>query len=257
MRLRNLVLGLTSALVITTSADANSPAQKTPPSAEGRGTVEFWQRELSGRSKKDVKALLGTPTSIAEQGSVYFYPEEFFHPDLDEWRTLLVRFNDMDQVEGFSGDGGDSKTYQVNQLRDPSPIPGPTPEGLAEGRRTAVEIADFVKRNRNFFKDYEGREVTVTGVVHSLRLESSRSAKIVLRTESGLPKVVLHYTPTSSLGPTPELRLSSATTIERRGSKEDEWSPLTAVGREIGATGALASYHINVEIKVDEMTPNL
>jgi hypothetical protein len=236
----------------------NLVAQKPAPEPVSRGTVEFWQADFSGKHKKDVKALLGTPASIAEQGSVYYYPEEFFHPDLDEWRTLVVRFDEQDLVESFSG-GEDSKTYQVSgpvalpPAATSTPVPQATPEGLAEGRRTALEIAEYFKRNRDHFEEYKGRKVEVTGVVDSIRVSNSRSARVSLRTKPGLPRVSLNYATTGES----EIRQQGGKAIEQRSGKYDDWEPLTAIGRELGATGSLTGYHIDVEISVDSMQEDL
>ena len=232
-------------------------AQKPAPEAESRGTVEFWQRYFPGKSKKDVKAFLGTPAEIAEQGELYYYPDEFFHPDLDEWRTLVVRFGDQDQVECFSG-GDDSKTYQVTA----PPVQQATPEGLAEGRRTALEIAEYFKRNRDSFEEYRGRQIEVTGVVDSLRVDNSRSARLLLRTKEGLPKITLSYelSANSDANNESELRLQGGgKMIEWRlyKDKDEPWRPLVAVGRELRATGSLTGFHINVEISVDSMQEDL
>lgn len=244
----NLLSLIIAAAALAAAVPPELLAQKPAPEAESRGTVEFWQQYFPGKTKKDVKALLGPPKQIAEQGAFYYYPDEFFHPDLDEWRTLVVRFGEQDQVDSFSG-GDDSKTYQVSA----SPIQQATPEGLAEGRRTALEIAEYFKRNRDNFEEYRGRKVEVTGVVDSLRVDNSRIARVFLRTKPGLPKVTLNYTTTGES----ELRQSGGRAIEHRGGKYDEWKPLTAVGRELGATGSLTGYHINVEISVDSMQEDL
>jgi len=251
----SLSLQIIFATVMASFMSLDLFAQKPAPAAESKGTVEFWQRELLGKSKTEVKALLGTPASIAEQGSVYNYPDEFFHPDLDQWRGLVISFDDQDRVESFSG-GEDSKIYQLE-----TPVSQATPEGLAEGRQTALEIAEYFKRNRDGFDAYEGRSVEVSGVVDSLRLENSHSAKVYLRTKQGLPQIVLRYDIRVHPKAIDEsqLRLRDSGTIEWRVSpdKEESWRPLIAVGRELGAKDVLTSYRINIELSVDSIQENL
>lgn len=130
-----VVLSITAlgCLAAASASTTNTPTPKPSPKDDERGTVSYWQKELPGKSKRDIKALLGTPHTIAEQGAVYNYPEEFFHPDLDEWRSLLIRFDQADLVESFTGEGSDTKTYKIEapswqQAADAAAIPAPTPE---------------------------------------------------------------------------------------------------------------------------------
>ena len=121
------------ALCVNLAAQAtNAATQKASPGEGERGTVAYWEKELQGKTKRDIKSALGTPQGIAEQGAVYRYNDEFFHPDLDQWRTLLIRFNSDDLVESFTGEGSDTKTYKIDaagwqEAADAAGIPAPTP----------------------------------------------------------------------------------------------------------------------------------
>ena len=94
---------------------APTPTPTPAPKPGGKGTPEFWQRELKGKSKSQVKAEFGTPASIQDQGYVYVYKNGFFHPDLDQWRDLLVTFaTTKDELAvSFTGSGGDTKAYSI------------------------------------------------------------------------------------------------------------------------------------------------
>lgn len=136
-----LFLPLCTNLSAESAATAEPSAPKPPPNEGERGTIVYWQKELQGKNKRDVKSLLGTPQTIAEQGAIYNYPGEFFHPDLDQWRSLSIRFNADDLAESFTGEGSDTKTYKIEapawqQAADaagvpaatPTPSPSPTPD---------------------------------------------------------------------------------------------------------------------------------
>ena len=122
-----------------------SQAPKAPPNHGDRGTVEFWQNELKGKFKTHVKKLLGAPTGGIEQnGDIYIYKEEFFHPDLDQWRDLVITFSTKDSaVETFTGSGGDTKIYAVDAPRTdevPPPASASTPLPPASVDESVVTI---------------------------------------------------------------------------------------------------------------------
>jgi len=179
------------------AAITNNSTQKPSPNEGDRGSIAYWQKELQGKTKSDVKTSLGTPQRIAEQGGVYFYDDEFFHPDLDQWRDLVIRFNSNNEVESFTGEGSDTKTYKLTTptweeaaeaagipTPSPSPTPSPTPniETLkqeVQASVTTIEMtepapgaSDSGSGGTGFLVDYKGKTFLATNI-HVLEGEAS------------------------------------------------------------------------------------
>lgn len=181
---------------------ASESATKLPPNEEERGTIAYWQKELQRKSKRDIKTLLGTPQSIADQGAVYNYADEFFHPDLDQWRALVIRFNSDDLVDSFTGEGSDTKTYKIElppwqQAADaadvptaiPSPSPSPTPDlelvkqdveqsvTTVEFTQPAPGFGDSGQGATGFIVEYDQKKYVVTNI-HVLEGEASNEIQL-------------------------------------------------------------------------------
>ena len=197
-----LFLPLCTNLSAESAATAEPSAPKPPPNEGERGTIVYWQKELQGKNKRDVKSLLGTPQTIAEQGAIYNYPGEFFHPDLDQWRSLSIRFNADDLAESFTGEGSDTKTYKIEapawqQAADaagvpaatPTPSPSPTPDLEAvkrdvEASVTTVEFTepapgfgDSGQGATGFLVEYNDKKYVVTNI-HVLEGEASNEIQL-------------------------------------------------------------------------------
>ena len=178
------------------AALAQSPASTPKPTPEpgARGTVDFWEKQLQGKFKPQVKADLGTPTGGIEQnGDIYIYKSEFFHPDLDEWRDLRITFSSKDgAVESFTGSGGDTKPYAVTApLADvvapptPTPTPPPSLDELKSKLERSVVTVEFTEPDASadytagagagatgFLISYNGKPYVAT-VIHALEGEAS------------------------------------------------------------------------------------
>lgn len=187
-------------LAAASASTTNTPTPKPSPKDGERGTVSYWQKELPGKSKRDIKAMLGTPQTIAEQGAVYNYPGEFFHPDLDEWRALLIRFDQADLAESFTGEGSDTKTYKIEappwqQTADatgvptgsPSPSPSPTPniEAVKEQVQASVGTVEMTEQPLGnsgagataFIFEFNGKKFITTNI-HVLEGEAATEIQL-------------------------------------------------------------------------------
>lgn len=190
----NLLARLTLLILITSgSLFAESVSPKPAPSETERGSVEYWQETLKGKTKRQVKSELGTPAAIEDRGSVYIYKADFFHPDLDQWRDLLIRFSEVDEfAESFTGSGNDTKTYSVgvptaDELAPPTPTPEPTPTTDELKRRIEKSIVtiEYSESNRQgqgaggtgFLVDYEGRKYVATNI-HVLEGEADTQVRL-------------------------------------------------------------------------------
>lgn len=207
----NMILAKFGAVVSTlllihcnsTAAESVVSAQqsvpKPSPSAGERGTIAYWQTELKGKAKHEVKALLGTPSSIAEQGAVYCYPAEFFHPDLDQWRDILIRFSADDSVESFTGAGNDTKVYSVGSptwqeaadvsgipLAQPSPAPTPDLQLVLADVEASTITIQYTESSDNqqqgsgatgFLVEHNNKTYVVTNI-HVLEGEASTELQL-------------------------------------------------------------------------------
>jgi hypothetical protein len=179
---------------IAASEDSSKPA----PLSGQRGTVEFWQKELSGKFKPQIKAQFGTPTGGIEQnGDIYVYTQDFFHPDLDQWRDLRITFSEKDgAVESFTGSGGDSKSYQIKTSgestaenedvsADASPSPTPDFDELKHSIEPSVITVEFTESAgrdhgagaTGFIVEREGKKFIVTNI-HVLQGEVDREIQL-------------------------------------------------------------------------------
>ncbi len=174
------------------AALAQSPAFTPKPAPEpgARGTVEFWEKQLQGKFKPQVKADLGTPTGGIEQtGDIYIYKSEFFHPDLDEWRDLRITFSSKDgAVESFTGSGGDTKVYPIGSptadevaTPNPTPTPAPNTDELLSKIRSSVVTIEYTQQNPDvdegagatgFIVNYKGKKYVLTNI-HVLEGEAN------------------------------------------------------------------------------------
>jgi len=190
----HLLVQLTILIASTSSSSFAEPSSpKPPPGERERGSVEYWQEALKGKTKQQVKVELGTPTAIDDRGSVYIYKEDFFHPDLDQWRDLLIRFSEADDfVESFTGSGKDTKTYPVSvptadELAPPTPTPTPTPIGDELKRRieksiVTIEYSESSRQGEGaggtgFIVEHDGRKYVATNI-HVLEGETDAQVRL-------------------------------------------------------------------------------
>jgi len=170
----HLKLAFGAAFIVVASAFAQqqtppSPTPKPPkpaPEAGGRGTVEFWEKELRGKTKSQIKTEMGTPAAIKDKGAIYVYKEEFFHPDLDKWRDLHIQFSTIDEfAESFTGSGGDTQIYPISapmadEVAPPTPTPTPQIKIDLEELKRKVEQSVVTIEYSEHSEQWEGAGAT-------------------------------------------------------------------------------------------------
>lgn len=165
----------------------------------------------------------------------------------------------------------ESKSSEARQTQD-----APATVDL-EQRMTAVELAEYLEKNRAKFAEFAGHVVKVGGVVESLRVDgkvgSMVTAEITLKTRPDLPKIRLKVHASEfmddSKGDRFEMRVQGQTLEGRsrdtrypysywywyngywrsRSVAKSEWVPIISVGQPIQGKGVLGKYHINVDLE--------
>lgn len=153
----------------------------------------------------------------------------------------------------------------------------PAQPAFDPNRESAAEkLAEFFKSNRENFGEWEGKSLTVSGVVESVRVTSKTgsmpTAEITLKTRPDLPKfrLLVHASEfmDSDKSDRPELRVQGETLEARsrdrkraykywyyyngywrwRSDSKTEWVPIISVGQPLKANGVLSKYHIHLEL---------